>query len=258
MMHAVMYAAGNRVLAISPHCDDATFSTWATLNRSHVGYVLVICDGIPAPDQPLTVYDRFTGASDSAARAAERQVEDATTLSQRGWRRSSLGYLDHQYRSDPLEEGEVRQRIADHLAQIGPDVVLVPAGIGLHVDHVQVRDIALQAARSLPNAGVFAYADIPYATYYGWPGWVTGRAEADPYLDLTAYYARALDGIDGWNLGAGSAIRLSEQECLLKEADLRRYRTQFSAMEGGPSRWLTHPDRLPYELVWPLSLAVGR
>jgi hypothetical protein len=53
---------------LSPHLDDAVLSCWHTLAATGEVAVINVFAAIPAPDQPLSWWDRITSASNSAAR----------------------------------------------------------------------------------------------------------------------------------------------------------------------------------------------
>lgn len=180
-----------------------------------------------------------------------RRAEDTEIMTRGGWKSIYLDFLDAPYRTGGLDTAEVANAIQDALPP-EIDTVAIPSGIGLHADHVATRDASLAALKADGHSRVVLYADLPYAAYYGWAPWVVG-ANADPYLDIDSYYFRALGQITDWVVESPTVIRLSEDQQAAKLQSMRHYRTQFSAMEAGPSRWLSHPERLPYELLWQAS-----
>jgi LmbE family N-acetylglucosaminyl deacetylase len=175
----------------------------------------------------------MTGATDSAARMAERLEEDKRALALAGCRAEYLGLLDSQYRKG------VRPDVL-----IWPEsgaAVLAPAGIGGHSDHELVRDTALALAG---KHEVSLYADLPYATMFGWPAWLTGDGP-DPFRDVDAYWSHFVpDGFEP------RPVELDDAEQQRKIEAMRLYRTQFSMLEGGPLRRLTHPELVRFEVVF--------
>src|SRR5207248_6413388 len=96
------------------------------------------------------------------------------------------------------------------------------------------------------------YADVPHATRFGWPPWVTA-APPDPHLDPEAFWALHLEG-SGFDLVALEA-RVTELEPSVlarKRAAVEAYRTQVPALEW-EFAMLARPEVLRYEVVWPLS-----
>jgi hypothetical protein len=191
--------------------------------------VLNVFTGIPAP-KPVPDWDRMTGAEDSARRMAERLEEDQRALSLAGLRADNLGLLDSQYRDGPAEVA---------LPVLESASVLAPAGIGGHSDHEAVRDAALRR-----SGEIVLYADLPYATEFGWPAWLTGD-DPDPLRDVDAFWSHFVpDGFEA------RPVELDEGQRRRKIEAMRAYRTQFSMLEGGPLRRLTHPALVRFEVVF--------
>lgn len=232
---------------VSPHLDDAVYSTWRYLTSSQSVSILTVLAGVPPEGTPLSQYDRLTRSREPRNRMEIRRAEDASVCGRHGWLYVHLDFLDAPYRAGPLDEDSVAAALAERLPP--SDVVLVPAGIGMHPDHVAVRDIALLSVG--PTKEVHVYADLPYATRYGWPSWVTGT-DGPRFLDVDAFYEPALRPLLP-RLDAPVVHMLDEATRRSKLRALRAYATQFDALEGGPTRGLTHPDRLRYEVTWRVS-----
>lgn len=94
----------------------------------------------------------------------------------------------------------------------------------------------------MPDATL--YADIPYATEFGWPEWMTGDEPA-AYRNVDAFWARYVPA--GYE---PRPVELGEDQQRAKAEAMRRYRTQFAMLEAGGQRRLTHPELLRFELVW--------
>lgn len=221
------------VAVLSPHLDDAVLSTWSALPAR----VVNVCTGLP-PAGSVTTWDRVCGATDSRAHMEERLEEDAAALATLGVEPAGLGFLDSQYRTDPLDPAELTAAI--RAAVDGASLLWVPAGIGAHADHLQVRDAAMQLGVPLR-----LYAELPYAVKFGWPAWVTDD-EPDPALVPDA----------GWNLPDGvgdpTVHALTASEVQSKLQTLRLYRTQFSALSRGKLGHLADSRVAPYEVSWAL------
>ena len=229
---------GVTVAILSPHFDDAVLSCWHLLDGGgEVAVVTVFADEPPA-DTALTDWDRITGATDSRERVRERRREDERALAAVRRPTTWLPFLDAQFREGPADDGAIEAA----LERIAADVLHAPAGIG-HSDHRVVRDVALRLSRA-----VSFYADLPYATEFGWPPWVTG-GEPNAYLDVDAAWDTGVAPFRAAGYSA-RAVELTEAQQRRKAAAMREYRTQFPALEGGPQRRLTHPDLIRWEVVW--------
>jgi hypothetical protein len=102
----------------------------------------------------------------------------------------------------------------------------------------------------LPGRGnaVSFYADIPYATEFGWPAWVRA-VEPEPFLDVDVAWSENLEPIlaAGWQ---PKVVTLDEAGQQRKIEAMRTYRTQFAGLEPDGQRRLTHPDLVRHEVVW--------
>jgi LmbE family N-acetylglucosaminyl deacetylase len=177
-----------RVLAISPHLDDAALSAGATLAdfaaRGADVEVVTLFAGIPR--EPLSTVARAFHAKchlpDSFA-VALRVEEDRAAMNELGARPHHCEFLDAIYRrtSDgewlchhdqamfddlPLDQdgllGEVSHQVRRFLTTLNPDLVLTCAAIGDHIDHRLTRAAVLNAAigTSVP---ILLWEDLPYA-----------------------------------------------------------------------------------------------
>lgn len=134
-----------------------------------------------------------------------------------------------------------------------PASLLAPAALSSHRDHRSV----LAAALVLRDRGriVGLYADVPHATRYGWPAWVTG-GRPELLVDPAAYWDRELRS-SGLSLAKlrPDVHRLDNAAHARKLAAVRAYRTQVPALEAAFGL-LSRPDILRYEIVWLLPLSV--
>lgn len=228
-------------VVVSPHLDDAVLSAWSVLSGPAEVRVVNLCTALPSPG-PVPWWDRMVGAEDSLALMQRRIAEDAEALALAGRVPRNLDFLDRHYRAgQPLDTSALTAALEPELA--GADAVYAPAGLGLHSDHVAAREAVLALA---PR--VFLYADLPYATRFGWPHWVTG---AEPRSDLRpeALWEEHLAGVP---CGAARVAELSSEEAAGKLRAMETYRTQFAALNAGPLNQLRHPQLLPYEVFWEL------
>jgi len=233
---------------LSPHPDDAVLSLWHVLAGSDPVRVINVFGGAPTDHHGDAWWDRVTRGEDAVARVRERHAEDRAALAMTAREPENLGFLDGQYRDgDPALEP-----IVDAIAAAAPTdaPLLAVAGLDGHRDHRLVRE----AAMALHGAGrrVVLYADVPHATRYGWPPWVTG-APADPHLDPEAFWSLHLQGTGVDLVALSPAVhKLDPSELERKRAAVLEYRSQVPALEW-EFGMLARPEVLRYEVLWPLS-----
>jgi hypothetical protein len=230
-------------VVVSPHLDDAVFSAWHLLGGAGDARVVNVFDAVPPEGTAPPRWDRLTGAHDSVERMRERRDEDRRALELAGRSSVGLDFLDSQYRDGPLD-ADALETALDRAA--GDGELVAPAGIGEHSDHVAVRDAAL--ALGARGAAVSFYAELPYATEFGWPAWVDA-SEPDPFVDPGAWWADAWAPLFDARY-APIPIELDADAQRRKIEAMREYRTQFPALEGGDRRRLTHPTLVRYEVLF--------
>ena len=241
-----MTAERTFVAVLSPHFDDAVLSCWHVLSAPGPVVVVNVFAGAPPSGWPLGWWDQRTGATDSAARAREREREDDAALGVAGRSPINLDLLEAQYRREPASVDLVVERIARAVGLC--DVLYAPAVLGAHVDHVLVRDAALRLGSE--GARVRLYADLPHGLSRGWPTWVTadGRAEVD------AAWARALShAVPECNVLHPYVHALTADEQRRKLEAVRAYRTQLDELDAMAFAPLHRSLR--YEVVWELAPA---
>lgn len=159
-----------RVLLVAPHPDDIAYSCGGLVERHLRDYDTTL----------VTVFGRSTWALPRTLRAQgpdavsrERAEEDRRYGSGRGmpvlsWEipdASLRGYDDEtELGADPAADPvarEVDDRIGELLRRMRPDVVVAPAAVGDHVDHLMVH----RAVRAEAPEAVF-YEDIPYSAHH--------------------------------------------------------------------------------------------
>jgi LmbE family N-acetylglucosaminyl deacetylase len=227
-------------LVLSPHPDDAVFSCWHVLVGEADVRVLTIFAGVPAEGLEPPRWDRITGGRDPVTRVRERREEDRRALALAGRVPDFLDFVERQYSGSLPRVDDVLRAIPD------ADEIFAPAGIGGHSAHELVREAGLQLLKA--GADVSFYADLPYATEFGWPAWVTG-SELEPFRDVDAYWALHVEPLVLAGCSA-QVVELDEAEQRRKIEAMRAYRTQFPALEAGSQRRLTHPELVRYEVVF--------
>lgn len=177
-----------RVLAISPHLDDAALSAGATLAAFSAGgtdvEVLTLFAG--APHEPLTAVARAfhatCGLPQDASAVALRRDEDRAAMHELGAHAHYRGFLDAIYRRAPdgqwlcrheqamfdailLDQDlldDLSREVRHFFAAVSPDLALTCAAIGDHIDHRLTRTAVLHAATSTKTP-ILLWEDLPYA-----------------------------------------------------------------------------------------------
>jgi LmbE family N-acetylglucosaminyl deacetylase len=216
---------------LSPHPDDAVLSLWHVLTAPGEVSVVNVFAGEPEVTE-LGWWDVSTGAADPQSRAAERLAEDREALALAGREPVNLGFVDFQYRRGDL----ALETLVEAIAGAAPEgALLAPATVVEdHPDHSLVRGAAL----ALRERGreVSLYADLPHATRNGVPDtWdLSLNGAGVPAAGLTP---------DVHALDAAAEAR--------KREAIERYRTQVGALDE-MFDLAAHPERLRYEVLWPL------
>jgi LmbE family N-acetylglucosaminyl deacetylase len=225
---------------VSPHFDDAVLSCWHLVAAEGELRILNVFTGEPEDPGTHGWWDRMTGATDSRERVRERAAEDRDALSSCGRSAASLGFLDDQYRTEAQPLEPIVERLRSELDTASR--LVAPAALGDHADHVLARD----ACAALIEEGhpLTLYADLPGATEYGWPHWVTG-SEPEPYLQVDAHWDRALARFEALH---PEVHELDGPELERKVDTIRRYRTQTAALRSYAR--LDQPEILRYEVTW--------
>jgi LmbE family N-acetylglucosaminyl deacetylase len=170
------------LLVVSPHFDDAAFSSAALLERGEPATVLTVCAGEPDPPR-AGWWDVHCGFESSAESLPARRREDVEALREGGHRLRFLDLLEAQYveRARPAEEADrIAEGVRAWLAETGGGSVALPAGAGWaprwlpprvakalreprgpepHADHVFTRDAVLRADGTVDFV---LYEELPY------------------------------------------------------------------------------------------------
>jgi LmbE family N-acetylglucosaminyl deacetylase len=190
--------------------------------------------------------DRLAGARESAPFFEQRLAEDRAALARAGRAPIGLEFLDVQYREEELDVVQLTERVDDVIDFAS--AIYAPAAIGGNNDHVVTRGLAFQVART--EIPIHLYADLPYATSFGWPHWVTTTSE-DPHLRVDEYWNDYLASAPCGRKPLIPRVRvLSIADVKAKIATLQTYRTQFLLLNGGPLNRLLNPAVSRYEVFW--------
>ncbi|MFC5137270.1 PIG-L deacetylase family protein [Actinomycetospora rhizophila] len=165
-----------RVVAVSPHLDDAVFSAGGTLARlAAAGHDVVVATvftgSVAAPTGFALACQTDKGLAPDVDYMALRRAEDDAALARLGVRGEHLGLLEAPHRgydspaalfagrrADDDVAGAVGDAIRTRVA--GADLVLAPQAVGDHVDHQVVT--AVVAGLADPDRTAF-WRDTPYA-----------------------------------------------------------------------------------------------
>lgn len=163
-----------RNIYLSPHLDDVAFSLGTRALDEPGGVLVNACSvsgyvaGAPLDQRPSPDVVERTSAT--------RNDEDAHFAKLASLERIALGLAEPNVHGlSPFGSRDLAARMAaigeplraalDRLQlEGGPARLFVPAGIGRHVDHLAVRDIAIDWYRAKPDRATLAfYEDLPYA-----------------------------------------------------------------------------------------------
>lgn len=148
-----------RLLAISPHLDDAALGCGDLLAANPGAVVVTVMAGSPPP-APVTAWDRACGFGDGDDVVGHRRAEDAAALRALGATAEWLDFLDGQYAAPPPCE-RVAAALDAVVAARAWDCIASPLGIG-HDDHRLVAAAAWQVARRSPDVRWLVYLDRLY------------------------------------------------------------------------------------------------
>jgi LmbE family N-acetylglucosaminyl deacetylase len=183
-----------KIVVLSPHRDDAAFSlslaigSW--LRAGHTVEVIscfTISDYAPLHSVPLQPQDR------TAVVSVLRRHEDET------WQQhfaTGLVMVDLNLNDAPLRlsctpenvcttpvklADEALRCIQKALRSLAPDALVIPLGLGAHVDHLTVRQAAISSFSMTDNCAF--YEDLPYAARPGAAEEIESIAHSiDPFL----------------------------------------------------------------------------
>jgi hypothetical protein len=238
-------------VVLSPHFDDAVLSCWHVLAGADEVLVVNVFAGEPAAGA-LGWWDRFAGATDSAAAVRTRIEEDRRALALAGRTAVNLPFLDSQYRQGDQAPAEIVEVLRGIL--VADTRIYAPASLGdHHRDHTAVRAAALELWAE--GANVVLYADLPHATVNGWPRWVLGgesSSGADPAAERWTTELETT-GIPVERMDA-TAHRLPAEAHAGKLDAVLTYGSQIAPLQQVFGSSLEDPQLLGFEVAWRLAL----
>lgn len=169
-------------LILSPHYDDAVYSCGARIyelvQAGAAVTMMTIMAGIPTPPLPDTpvIRDNHARWQEGANPMIQRRQEDHTAAAYLGATVRHLDLLDCLYRThdgDTLypDEASLWRTIHPHdtslralerLTLPSATIIYAPLGVGAHVDHLIVRDWAINLAQK-SDFTVNFYVEYPYS-----------------------------------------------------------------------------------------------
>ena len=149
-----------RLLVVSPHCDDAVFSCGNLLSGHPGSLVVTVFAAGPARAEPLTEWDQASGFRPGDDVMAKRRDEDRRALSLLSASPLWLPFHDSQYRRSPTRD-DVTGTLRIVLQAARPHAVFIPWGL-FHSDHILASDACLPLRRHFPEPAWFLYEDAIY------------------------------------------------------------------------------------------------
>jgi LmbE family N-acetylglucosaminyl deacetylase len=162
------YLSGS-VLLVAPHPDDVAYSCGGLVERhlQHREAVMLTVFGRSAWALPKPLRARGwevvsrVRAEEDLGYGRDRGIDvrgcDLADASLRGYDTE----LDAHPDDDPISD-EVYERVVGMLDRLRPDVVIAPAAVGGHIDHLLVH----QAVRAAGVSKTLYYEDIPYSAHH--------------------------------------------------------------------------------------------
>lgn len=217
---------GNVALVIAAHPDDETLGAGGTINRLSRSGVAVHVLAIACISATM-----WAGHSDAALRAKEFEAACDTL----GVAKRTIAWLDDERARSPRRYQRDLVSLIEHgtelsLAELRPDLLLIPAVTGFHQDHQTVHEAAFAAARAGGSAKPTPRLVLGFAGPED--GWTTATEPWRVYVDTTATWPakqaalatyasqlrepphprsvdaiRTLDAANGLAVGAGMAER---------------------------------------------------
>lgn len=219
------------LVCLSPHLDDAALSCGGTLIQARQAglrtLVVTVCTAVPPAAQhysALAVEFHAEWGLDHADAVTVRHAEDLHAMQLLGVDSLWLDLDDAIYRmpdayntretlfAEPRADDTLARDLPPLLRAVAAQVQaprwLVPAGVGMHVDHLLVLAAATQV---LPAAALALYEEVPYALT---PAYLeTRRAMLQPVVHTTA-------------IGPAMATKI---------AAVQSYESQMAALFGDPA-----------------------
>jgi LmbE family N-acetylglucosaminyl deacetylase len=133
--------ANAKILALSPHLDDAVFGCGEVLALYPGAAVATVFAGIPEHVDVVPAWDAASGFDSARQAMLLRRDEDRAALRLLAGTPMWMDFYDSQYKDTPSVSA-ISDAIAMFADRVVPDVILFPAGL-FHSDHALVHDAAM-------------------------------------------------------------------------------------------------------------------
>jgi LmbE family N-acetylglucosaminyl deacetylase len=149
-----------RLLIVSPHCDDAVFSCGWLLAAHPGSVVMTIFAAGPPCHARLTEWDQAAGFEQGEDVMAQRRHEDARALALLSSYPLWLNFHDSQYQRSPAA-GRITLAVHSVMQAVQPHSIFVPWGL-FHSDHTLASEACMVLRPAYPDRGWFLYEDAIY------------------------------------------------------------------------------------------------
>jgi LmbE family N-acetylglucosaminyl deacetylase len=149
-----------RLLVISPHLGEGTFSCGELLAAHFNSVVITVFAGIPHDTEMLTEWDKACGFSDAREAITVRRIEDSVALRILGARPHWLDFCDSQYK-EFVRAPAIAEHLLAAIDRYTPDTFIIPMGL-FHNDHLLTHEGALLACHDHSKFRILAYEDVMY------------------------------------------------------------------------------------------------
>ena len=210
----------DRVVVLSPHCDDAVLSCGQFLARHPGTTVVTVFCGTPAvyPDPP-NAWSRLSGFAAGDDSAALRRGEDRAALGVLGAEPVHLtGFPEADLQPDEpvATPGAVADALEPVIDDLAPTLVLAPLGLA-NPEHVTVHEAALALRTRMDGS-----ADVP--------GWIAYQDVAYHHIPgILAWRIAKLFHAGLWPTPVAMPI---DADAVAKRSALERYPSQLRALEA--------------------------
>ncbi len=150
-----------RILAVSPHLDDAVLSAGGLLAEHPGSVVVTVFAGFPPAYDGVTEWDAACGFCADDDVVALRRAEDRRAARRLGAASSWLDFVDDQYADERPSIDEIASALRDELAAQVFDTIAIPLGIQ-HRDHQRTHDACLKVLETGPGLRWLVWVDVPY------------------------------------------------------------------------------------------------
>jgi LmbE family N-acetylglucosaminyl deacetylase len=152
--------AGQPVIVVSPHLDDAVFGCGQLLAARPGSSVVTVFAGAPPTYETVTEWDALAGFRPGEDVMAARRAEDSRALAILNATPIWLDFCDSQYHRSP-DVAEIARALEQAIGESGLRALFIPLGL-FHSDHHLTHAAALDVLRCRPDLEWFAYEEAMY------------------------------------------------------------------------------------------------